>query len=153
MSIEPVAAPWRFEDWPQRLDAWVERVRARPFAWGEWDCVTCAASAVQEITGVSPLGGLAWSGAIGAARQLEADGGLEAAVTARLGEPIAAAYAQRGDLVMILHPGETPGAPDAEPPHREILAVCLADVAAAPGPNGLEFISMLCALRAWCVGR
>lgn len=143
----------RFEDWPQRLDAWVESRRAVPFAWGENDCVMASASAIEAITGADPLNGLRWSGALGAARQLEVEGGLEAAVTARLGAPTHAAFAQRGDLVMILHPSEYVGAPEADPHRREILAVCLADVAAAPGPNGLEFISMLCALCAWPVGR
>jgi hypothetical protein len=149
----------RVQDWPEQLAAWVDDARARAFEWGWWDCATAANDCVKRITGdaLGPLGGLAWSGVIGAVRQLELEGGLQAAVTSRMGEPIVPAYAQRGDLVLLPYPEDYPAH------ERVLLAVCLGESAAAPGPNGLEFVSMYArqadgsvacrALCAWPVGR
>lgn len=136
----------RLENWPSLLAAWVERVRDRPFHWGEWDCAIAAADAVQTITGDNPLGGLAWSDVNGAARQLQVEGGIELAVTARLGQPIPAAMAQRGDVVMMLNP-------ESEKAAREFIAVCLGPVSAAPCSTGLAFPEMQMAVKAWAVGR
>lgn len=136
----------RLENWPSLLAAWVERVRDRPFHWGEWDCAIAASDAILAITGEDPLAGLRWADAKGAARQLDAEGGLEAGVTARLGAPIAAASAQRGDLVLMLNP-------ESEKASREFVAVCLGHVAAAPSAVGLAFPEMRHAIKAWAVGR
>ena len=121
------------------LASWVERVRDRPFHWAEWDCAIAAADAVETITGENPLD-VHWSDIKTAVRQLEAEGGIESAVTARLGEPIPYALAQRGDIVLMS--GE----------RSEFIAVCLGSVAAAPSSTGLAFPEMSLAIKAWAVG-
>lgn len=41
----------RPQDWPAQLDAYVERARALPFAWGRHDCVTLTAGWFKLMTG------------------------------------------------------------------------------------------------------
>ncbi|MBB4620123.1 DUF6950 family protein, partial [Sphingomonas abaci] len=45
----------RYPDWEARLAAYLEPLRARPFAWGRHDCSTFAAGAVEAMTGVDPM--------------------------------------------------------------------------------------------------
>ena len=80
----------RHPDWPERLAAFLEARRDRPFAWGTHDCVLMAADWVLEATGTDPIEGWRgrWSSASQAARMLEQAGGVPGAVTARLGEPL-----------------------------------------------------------------
>jgi hypothetical protein len=139
----------RVQDWPEQLAAWVEENRARPFAWGEWDCAIAANDCVKRITGLDLIGDLAWHGMRAALRQLEAAGGLEAAITARLGAPIAAPFAQRGDVVLL-------DITRVPPEHAGIgaVGVCLGEVVCAPSIAGLVFIPMSSgAVCAWKVGR
>lgn len=131
----------RLQNWPEALHAYVDACRPKPLDYGTHDCATFAAAAVQIVTGEDVLGGLMWSGEKGALRQLEVEGGLEAAVTSRLGEPIPIEYAQRGDVVL------------AEMRGRYVLGVCLGDVCAGPGIEQLEFYPTIRALKAWGVGR
>jgi hypothetical protein len=148
----------RLQGWPELLADWVERNRARPFVWGEWDCVLAAADCVQTITGEDTLAGLRWDGVRGALRQLEVEGGLEAAVTRVLGEPVAPAFAQRGDVLLI---GTVPAVmPDlsaqdaARPEFRHALAICLGETCVSPGRGGLVFPPTLdVSFKAWMVGR
>lgn len=136
----------RIEGWTELLADWVHTVRDRPFRWGEWDCVLAAADCAHAITGANPLGGLMWADVKGALRQLEVMGGLEAATTSLLGEPIPPAFAQRGDVVLVHNQG-------VEKAEREIIAVCLGECACAPMSTGLAFIDMRHAITAWKVGR
>jgi hypothetical protein len=141
------AATDRLQDWPARLDAYVEAHRKTCFAWGAHDCVTFAAGAIAAITGSDPLQGLTWGSAGGALRQLELEGGILAAVTRRLGDPIPPAMCQRGDLLLMpmdFTSGEV---------SRESLAVCLGHCCAAPGRVALQFMPCTSALYGWPVGR
>jgi hypothetical protein len=128
----------RVQDWPEQLAAWVEEVRARPFEWGAWDCARAANDAVRRLTGLDMLGDLAWDGARGALRQLQNEGGMVIALTARLGEPIAPAFAQRGDVVLLRADlgREVDGGP------VPAIGVCIGDRAVAPMANGLGFVPM-----------
>ena len=49
----------RLPDWRARLGAHIAAHRTRPFAYGEHDCATFAAGAVQAVTGSDPAPGLA----------------------------------------------------------------------------------------------
>lgn len=42
----------RRADWRSRLIAYIEASRNRPFAWGDFDCSTFAAGAVEAMTGI-----------------------------------------------------------------------------------------------------
>lgn len=138
----------RRADWPERLAAWVEAHRTRPFAWGEWDCVLAAADCALALTGEDALAGLRWSGLKGALRQLEVEGGLEAACTRVLGPGIAPAFAQRGDVLLM------PQRLDDQPAEfPAVLNVCLGEFAVGPGQGGLVFRPATEALAAWPVGR
>jgi hypothetical protein len=139
----------RVQDWPEQLAAWVEEVRLRPFEWGAWDCAIAANDCVRRITGDDALGGLMWHGLRGAMRQLEVEGGMEAAVTARLGEPIAPAFAQRGDVVLV-----AAASLSAEHARLGAVGICIGDRLCMPSPVGLAFFAMHeAAIAAWRVGR
>lgn len=133
----------RREDWPLRLNAWLESIREKPFAWGVHDCVLGAADAVRMMTGVDPAA--AFRGCYGtgfaASRILIEHGGLEAMASAALGAPLASPrLAGRGDLVLVEAGIEGPA----------LAVVILAD-AAAPGPAGVTFVPMKDWRIAWRV--
>ena len=131
----------RRQDWPERLAAFNQARRRMPFAWGSNDCVTLAADWIEEATGVDPIADIrGWSDALSAGRTIEALGGLEAAITARLGDGIAPAFAQRGDVVLLDIAG------------RETVGVVYGTHAMGPGEEGAVMVPMSVALAAWRVG-
>lgn len=94
----------RLPDWEARLAAYLEPLRTRPFAWGRHDCCTFAAGAVLAMTGVDPMPEFRgrYTTARGSVRALRRIGAGDLAGTLdRKFEPVAAALAQRGDIVMI----------------------------------------------------
>lgn len=133
----------RFDDWPERLAAFVATRRAVPFAYGKTDCGLTVADWVREATGQDPatdLRGryLSAAGAIRAVREAGA-ADLVGLVTARLGPPVAPLMAQRGDIVEV--PGEDGPA----------LGICIGGDLVAMRPAGLATIVMANAVRAWRV--
>jgi hypothetical protein len=133
----------RRQDWPLRLNAWLDSVREKPFSWGAHDCVMGAADAVKMMTDEDPA--KAYRGRYvtrtEAARVLVEHGGLEAMVTAALGAPLSnPKFAQRGDLVLVDSGAEGPA-----------IAVVILDKAAAPGPEGVVFVPMEAWQKAWRV--
>lgn len=131
----------RREDWPERLAGFVDSRRNMDFAYGSNDCALFAADAIREMTGSDPLADLRgrWTTARGAARLLNKMGGLRAAATSLLGDEIAPAFAQRGDVVLLPNEG------------RECLGICTGLVAAAPGATGIVWLPMSAAVAAWRV--
>lgn len=132
----------RREDWPLRLNAWLDSIRARPFEWGRHDCVLAAADAVEMMTGRDPAA--AFRGGYASRKEavlvLAEHGGLAAMVSAALGAPLATPrLAQRGDLVLV----DTPEGP--------AVSVVLGAQAAGPGKAGVVFSSMGSWLVAWRV--
>ncbi|KKI17501.1 DUF6950 family protein [Sphingomonas sp. Ag1] len=93
----------RYPDWDARLAAYLEPLRLRPFAWGKHDCCIFAAGAVEAMTGVDPMPEFRgrYTTAIGSARALRrfGRGDLAATLDGKF-EPVPAALAQRGDIVM-----------------------------------------------------
>jgi len=93
----------RYADWELRLAAYLEPLRARPFAWGSHDCCTFAAGAIAAMTGVDPMPEFRgrYHTAIGSARALRrlGRGTLAATLDAKL-EAVPAPLAHRGDVVM-----------------------------------------------------
>jgi len=105
----------RYDDWPARLDHFLESRRASPFRYGVHDCCLFAADAVHSITGSDPAAEFrnTYHSRRGALRCL---GGrsireLAAEVFSRRGfTAIGAGCAQRGDVVLLsLGGGETLG--------------------------------------------
>jgi hypothetical protein len=133
----------RLPDWPQRFVAFLEQRESRPFEWGANDCCGFAEADVEALTGAVAVAGGRWA-ADTAAQRLRLERGLVAAVSARLGPPLASpAYAQRGDIVLVK--------PAAGRGFR-FLAVCDADRWAGPGPEGIDRGPMSQAVMAWRVG-
>lgn len=94
---------YRKPDWETRLAAYLEPLRARPFAWGEHDCCTFSAGAVAAMTDVDPMPEFRgrYTTAIGSGQALRrfGRGTLAATLDAKF-EAIEPAFAQRGDVVM-----------------------------------------------------
>lgn len=123
----------RMSDWPMILAALIEAER-RPFAWGRHDCCTFAADCVLAITGRDPLADLRgqWRTRTQALALLKRLGGLQQAVTDRLGPPLPnALLAQRGDIVLIAAPDE------ARPGFDQALALCTGQLLLGPAARGL----------------
>ncbi len=122
----------RRPDWPERMAAVIERAMNQPFCWGTHDCVTFAADVVVAISDVDPLAGLRgrWHTERGAARILRGMGGLHAAWTGALGEPLSSPLmAGRGDVALVRQAvGE-----------RAVVAMAVVDAGfwCLPGPDGL----------------
>ena len=132
-QTEMTGKPRRHPDWPTRLHVYVESQRHAAFDWARNNNLSFAAGVVHAIRGdCPPLP--AWKTAGEAMRVVEREGGLRNALQ-RLGpfEPVPIAWARRGDLALM------PAQQSAE----EIVAVCLAEVWAAPGPDGLQFFGQI----------
>lgn len=84
----------------RRLHELVGTKAVARYEWGVHDCCTLAADVVRAITEVDPMSDLrgAYINERGAYRILARRGGLEAVLTARLGDPVPAPLAQVGDI-------------------------------------------------------
>lgn len=129
----------RRRDWVARLHALIEARQRAPFAWGRHDCCLFVCDAVQAMADHDPAADLRgrYSSEAGAARIVKRAGGLRALAAARLGEPIAPALAQVGDVGLVQHDG------------RESLALCGGALWLATGEQGLERLPLSDALAAW----
>ena len=130
--------PARLPDWQERLDALISARRDQPFAWGENDCCTFAASAVEAVTGHDLADGLRGHRSVQeAAEVLRKHGGVVGLATARLGPAIAPALAQVGDVGMATLNG------------RDTLVICAGSGWVGPGSAGLVFVEHAAASHAW----
>lgn len=135
----------RVEDWPARLADFVEARRGRPFAWGEQDCVSLAADAVWEITGVDLLAPHRGAYATeGQAEAIVAAAGGMAALLADLAGRIGLSdrpvrRAQRGDLVLV------------QVGNQQMAGVVNGTTVVVPGAEHIQFVPLRCIQRAWAV--
>ncbi len=143
----------RFEDWPTRLDEFIESRRNQPFAWGSNDCCLFACDAVLAMTGEDLAADFRrkYSDARGAIQVLRDflkgigdDAPLVEALAVRVArireiKEIAPRFAQRGDVVLF------------EDAHGETLGLVSlsGDDILAPGESELVRIPISSALRAW----
>lgn len=128
-------------DWETRLAALVTQAHSRPFAWGEHDCCLWAADCVLAQTGTDPADGLrgTYADARAAAALVERLGGM-AEIGARGGAEIAPLMATHGDIGLAEHAG------------RELLALSNGDHWLVVGTDGLLYLPVTAASRAWRVG-
>lgn len=135
----------RYEDWPERLAAFIESRFAVPFKWGQNDCALFACDAVKEMTGFDP--GHDFRGKYKTAKgSLSAlkkygDGDLDKTATMIMGNPLQSPrFSQRGDMVLM---------PSDLGPQ---LGICLGETAAVVCVDGgVVFKNMHDALKAWRV--
>lgn len=85
------------------LIAFIDSRQNMPYWWGENDCISFAAGAVEAATGKDHLKGLRWSTQASAMRVLKRAGGIEAALDKRF-KRIPPSMAKMGDIA---------GVPDA----------------------------------------
>lgn len=93
----------RRPDWEQRLAAFLEETKVRPFEWGRCDCALFAAGAVEAVTGEDH--GAAFRGRYrspqGSLRALRRQGfgDVFGPFDAALGERVPPLLLRRGDIV------------------------------------------------------
>ena len=151
MGTHSGVSEWRrVPDWPDRLAAYIERVRREPFCWGRHDCALFVAGVVHAMTGRDIAA--AWRGpygsALSAARMIRritgayplADG-INAYTQAQGWRERQPTTAQRGDVVLLR----------ASAKNRQALGVCVGATACAPGPIGLVFVALGDCQRAWSI--
>lgn len=121
-------------------DLFVREHLDRPFNWKSNNCCTFTAGFVRAYTGVDYLVAEDHVGGVRAARRRVAEhGDLAGTVSARLGEPVAPAFAQYGDVVLLPN---TKGVGDS-------IGICIGANVLAPGPKGLERVPLSAATLAW----
>lgn len=140
----------RYQNWPERASAYLEKRKNDPFIWGVNDCVLFAADGIIEMTGVDPVPELRGgpSTALGVARRMqEAYGSADVSEAARVagqrvGFPeISWKMAQRGDVVLLENSG------------RPCLGICWGRETFAPGPERCMSAPTKTALLAWATAR
>lgn len=132
----------RLADWPTRLHDHIEEWRHKKFEWGKADCGHFCLYAEKAMCGSSRFED--WIGQYssqkGFARFLVKMGvdDLAAGVGARLSE-IEVIKAQRGDVTLI------------DTPDGDALSLVVGDKVAAMGKDGLIFLPVMSAKKAWKV--
>lgn len=135
----------RREDWSSRLQAVISAAETRPFTWGTFDCVQWAGLCVEACTGKNPVA--EWAGRcttqVGAYRILNKyfGGSLQEGWTQILGEPIATAFAGRGDVCLV-QIDDQPACGVVDLSGERIACLSL---------DGLEFVPLSAAVAAWRV--
>ena len=90
----------RLPDWRPRLIAYLDEVRARPFAYGRHDCALFAAGAVEAMTGVDLA--VDYRGRYGSLKEgLKLVRGRHLAILRDHLRPVSPAFAQVGDVALI----------------------------------------------------
>ena len=137
----------RYEDWPERLDAFFASRRHAEFAYGVHDCCLFAADAVEAITGIDPASEFrsTYHSRFGSLRRLRQTCGRAslaiavAAIFSRLNFPVITPNcAGRGDVVLLTLPsGET------------LCVISLAGEAVAASASGFIVLPRALVRAAW----
>ena len=132
----------RLVDWPTRLNDHIEEWRHKKFEWGKADCALFCLYAEKAICGASRFDDFIgkYRSAPGSAKALLkiGAGDLAASVGARLRE-IKVLEAQRGDVALI------------DTPLGDALSLVVGDKVAAMSKDGLIFLPLMSAKKAWKV--
>lgn len=132
----------RLEGWEARLEEVITQHRKTPFAWGTFDCTRFTHICLLAIYGESPFDKYQQD------QQTEEEAyeylkSLRLAsawgLVGRHAKKIEPMFAQRGNIV-----GHTSG-------NGRSLGVCLGGVFAAPSDDGLVFLPMSEAKKAWSI--
>ena len=138
----------RVADWPEQLQAVLERMARTPFEWGCDDCFLWAVRAACAVTGGNPgdTYGAPWCyayvGRLGALRILAAHTLPEIGDQAFGGQRIPPLCAQRGDIALV-------------PAGEGSQAFAIVDHERCVGPavsGGLTYVPLDQAIMAWRIG-
>ena len=146
----------RRPDWPERLIEYLQEAAAKPFVWGQHDCVLFALGSAKATTGVATVDELRgkYKSAVGARREMRKRYGAsnltEAATAVQKEwevEEISVLMAQRGDIVEA-------DVISAEGDNGPSLGVVDLDGINAlfAGPSGAIRIKITDCRRAWRIG-
>lgn len=148
----------RTEGWPERLAETVEAAMTQPFSWEAHNCGLFVADCCLAMTGVDPAAGFLRDGRLGdessarwALQQEGARGGslgaFAALIARRWGaERVAPAFAQRGDIMVVLWRWQ----PEGKPARRvAMLGICWNGRIAAVTPYGLTWLGIKAAHAVW----
>ena len=127
----------RLDGWERRLQEYLDGIG--PFEWGKTDCCMFSVGAVLAITGTDHGKGYRYKTESGAGKVLLKHGGVEAIATKHLGEPKPPKLAQRGDIVSV------------DVGNGVALGVCIGAKIAAMQADGLIYLPMSQAIKAWSV--
>ncbi len=128
--------------WAEILEKQLVAARGRVFAWGDFDCCRFAAEVVDALTDSTHLATLSakYTDEKSARRFIKRAGGVRAAVTEFLGEPVEKwALARRGDVCLI------------QTDSGEGLGICVGPLIACVAESGLGFNTLDKALAVWMV--
>lgn len=130
----------RVPGWEDKLAKVIADAETQSFDWGTHDCVTFASEAALAITGRDPIADLRgrWDSALSAKRELRKLGGIQSAVSRKMGEPLSTPRcAGRGDVILS---------------DEGFLGVVVLAHAVAPKPMGLLRVEMSRWITGWRVG-
>jgi hypothetical protein len=127
----------REQDWVSRMWQTIAKLERVPFEYGKFDCAVFAGRCVDAITGSAFTEAFGVSDKRSAIAFLRREGGLEAAVTRRLGEPVPGYAARRGDVCLI---------------DKKTLGICTGPTIAVLGNSGVEYLPLARAQKHWRVG-
>ena len=129
----------RRHDWVSRLWNTAQTYQHATFSYRKHYCALFAARCVDEITGSDMERELKFSGRLEAETVLRREGGMEQAVTKRLGIPTGGHGARRGDVCLV------------DTDSGKGLGVCMGTTIAVAAERGLEFYPLGSAHKYWRV--
>lgn len=128
----------RLENWEKKLNEHLDTIE--PFKWGTNDCCMFAVRCVEVMTGIDY--GKKFRGyktSLGAQKHLDKYGGVEGIATECLGESKNPKLAKRGDVI------------SHENDDAIALGICVGSKIAAIGKDGVVFLPMKNAIKAWSI--
>lgn len=133
-------------DWSIKLFAFIDKVRRKPFKWGEWDCCSFSDAAIKAMTGehIIPKA-LKWKDKKTAIQTIRKYGGsvvesIDKAAKAKNLRPIPPSFITTGDLVVF------------KSNDKHVVGVSDGYYILAPGEDGLECCDNTLAVRVWRIG-
>lgn len=128
-------------DWVEQMWRVISESHSQPFVWAEHDCCLFAAKVLDAMHGTGWVDELhaCYHDYTSAMQYIEAEGGVEASITRRFGEPVAGWKARRGDLVLV------------ETVIGHGAGICTGHSIAAAGHHGLTYLPLSLGLKAWMI--
>lgn len=138
------------EDWPERLNAYVDTIRAKVFDWGPFDCCSMPADGIQAMTDRDFMAHMrGYTSAAGAYQKLLAvySGGIDVAIAAIAKDlawiKVAPPFAHRGAVMLI-------GVDHCDDPRfGGALGLCVGRHVLALRDDRLAAIPRSCCVAAW----